>query len=502
MPEHHPTPFPLRRYPLVLLILLYLALGTLFAWLTPAWQAPDEPAHYNYIRHLATQARFPVLQMGDYPHSYLEEIKARRFPPDLSIEPIRYEFHQPPLYYMLLTPFYTLAAGSLLALRLVSVLLGAGTIVVAWGIGRRLFPQRPAVGLGAAAFVAFLPQHLASVSQVGNDALAELLFALVLWMLVEQVSREPEEVPAARTNARGGLSGEGVRLGVLLGLILITKTTAYIALPLAVGVWIWRWWRQRAGLRQVIGEAVAIAVPALLIALPWYARNVAVYGWPDFLGLIRHDAVVVGQMRTATYLAQYGWGDYGRRLVEFTFKSFWGVFGWLGAFMDSRVYFALMLVSLVAAGGLLLRLLNRAATAAPMARAACLLGWVSALTLFSYAWYNVQFVQHQGRYLFMALIPVALAFALGWEGALLPRCSRWLAAGLLLLAVGLVAWGLLTGRGLPKWPLALTLAASAALAARPLLPRRLDPLLVAAPYAWLPLVSLYALFGVIVPQLR
>ena len=81
----------------VLLILAgYLVAAACYAVWTPAWQVPDEPAHYNYARFLAENGRFPVLQAGDYPHSYLEEIKARRFPPDMSIDPIRYESHQPP----------------------------------------------------------------------------------------------------------------------------------------------------------------------------------------------------------------------------------------------------------------------------------------------------------------------------------------------------------------------------------------------------------------------
>jgi hypothetical protein len=37
-----------------------------------------------------------------------------------------------------------------------------------------------------------------------------------------------------------------------------------------------------------------------------------------------------------------------------------------------------------------------------------------ALTVFGYLYYNVTFVQHQGRYLFPALIPIGLAFAIGW----------------------------------------------------------------------------------------
>ncbi len=173
-----------RRIILLVILALYVILGVLYAVRTPAWQAPDEPAHYNYVRFVATTGGFPVLQMGDYPHGYMEEIKSRKFPPDLSIDPIRYESHQPPLYYALLAPIYAAVRGALLPLRLASVLLGLGVVLLAYAIARRIYPERAALALGTAAFVAFLPQHLATVSQVGNDVLAELLFAAVLYILV------------------------------------------------------------------------------------------------------------------------------------------------------------------------------------------------------------------------------------------------------------------------------------------------------------------------------
>ena len=56
------TPRP--RLILAVILGLYLALGILFAANTPPWQAPDEPAHYNYVRYLAEQGNFPVLHMG------------------------------------------------------------------------------------------------------------------------------------------------------------------------------------------------------------------------------------------------------------------------------------------------------------------------------------------------------------------------------------------------------------------------------------------------------
>ena len=120
-----------RRLILALILVVYLVLAALFAFNTPAWQAPDEPAHYNYVAYVAENGGFPVLHFGDYPHGYLEEIKTAKFPPDMPVTPIRYESHQPPLYYLLASPVYSLTRGNLIALRLLSVLLASSSSLTA-----------------------------------------------------------------------------------------------------------------------------------------------------------------------------------------------------------------------------------------------------------------------------------------------------------------------------------------------------------------------------------
>jgi 4-amino-4-deoxy-L-arabinose transferase-like glycosyltransferase len=437
----------------------------------------------------------------------MEQIKAAGFPPGMPIDTIRYEFHQPPLYYVLAAPVYSLAGGSLTALRLFSVLLGASIVLLAYGIARRIFPARPTLALGAAAFVAFLPQHLATVSQVGNDVLAELLFAAMLYVLVGWVVADragPNEGREGR-EGRGNLAPTEWMLGLLLGLILITKTTAYIAVPLAGAVLLWRWRRERAAGIAIARDLLAIALPAALIALPWYARNVWAYGWPDILGLRRHDEIVVGQMRTPEFIAQFGTAAYWRRTVEWTLKSFWGVFGWMGVWLDSRFYLLVALLSGTALGGFALRVLpflaRRSVPAAAKCRAAWLLSFSVLLTLLAYAWYNLTFLQHQGRYLFTALIPIALAFAWGWDAALRPRNARLLAGALAVFAVALAAWGVIGPAGLPKWPLALTVALGGALAVVSFIPARLRSLAYAGVFALLPLLAAYALYTGIVGQL-
>ncbi|NIV32419.1 MAG: hypothetical protein GWN58_24155, partial [Anaerolineae bacterium] len=85
------------------------------------------------------------------------------------------------LYYLLATPIYLLFDGAVLPLRLLSVLLGAGLLVVAFGAVRTVFPTRPELPLMAAAFIAFIPQHVAMTAGVNNDALAELIVGGTLW---------------------------------------------------------------------------------------------------------------------------------------------------------------------------------------------------------------------------------------------------------------------------------------------------------------------------------
>ena len=102
------------RWGLAIVLLAYLALGTLYATATPAWQVPDEPAHYNYVKYVAenrTAAR--AADRAITRPNYLEEIKASAFPPPSRSTPIRYESHQPPLYYVLAATVYRLGQGVL-----------------------------------------------------------------------------------------------------------------------------------------------------------------------------------------------------------------------------------------------------------------------------------------------------------------------------------------------------------------------------------------------------
>ncbi|MBC8249675.1 MAG: glycosyltransferase family 39 protein [Anaerolineales bacterium] len=517
-----------RNLLIALIIIAYLVVGVLYAVKTPPWQVPDEPAHYNYIKYLAENYRFPVLQMGDYPHHYLEEIKGKQFPPEMSIEPLRYEFHQPPLYYVLAAVVYKLFAGRLLPLRLLSVLLGCCLLWVAYHIAKEIFPENEALALGTTAFVAFVPMHSAITAAVNNDTLAELILAVILWMLVRYVklvgwsdgrmvgwSKETpdhltkDHLTTRPMGGRAGGMGRFVGLGVLMGLGLLTKITTLVALPLTLVAIIakGRWLDQNRKsdfTRRYLLSAICILLPALLLTLPWFARNTVVYGGLDIFGLQRHDAIVVKQPRTAEWLAQLGATGLAKEFILTTFKSFWAKFGWMAILVDERIYFILALLCAVVGLGLVLfviRNVRQRMLTSSQRMALGLLALSALFTLLSHLWYNLKFVQHQGRYLFPALIPIGLAFALGLREVLARDNAK--AAALLFLAGVLIlaAKGLITG-DFNKLSILLLGGAAVAFGIKALLPEKYDDLVFALPYLGLLGLDLICLFKFIVPYFQ
>ncbi len=463
MPGRRPL---VSKIALALIVFVYCILGLAYAVETPRWQTPDEPAHYNYVAYLAENRRVPVLQMGDYPHEYLEEIKAAGFPPEMSIEPIRYEYHQPPLYYALATAVYRLAGplgfdGQFLALRLFSVLLGAILLLVAHAVVREIFPQDLFLALVATTFIATLPMHIAMSAAINNDTLAELILALVVWLCVKEMK---EDLSRRQLLA----------LGMLVALALLTKTTIYAPvalLPLVALAASARRKRWHASLKK-LGVVFGLG---LLLSGWWFVRNILTYGDLDLFGWHRHDSIVVGQPTTVDWIAQHGLAQTVQDFFLVSFRSFWAQFGWMGVLVDSRLYLLLAVVSALVLAGFVLWLVRVARHSVLLDQfqrwALLLLLLVFVLVAAAHVSYNLKFVQHQGRYLFPALVPIGLAFSLG-----------------------LSEWVLLGAKSLARLPV----ARRARIAALPILQSATFFIL----YLGFALLDLGCLYLFIVPQLR
>jgi 4-amino-4-deoxy-L-arabinose transferase-like glycosyltransferase len=408
----------------------YLLVAGLFAVVTPPWQAPDEPAHYNYIAQVANNRCCPVIEVGDWNQAYLSQLTSQRFAPHLltDLDRLQYEDHQPPLYYLLASLVFKLTDGSLLGLRLFSALMGLAVVWSTYAIGRALYPERPWIGLGAAALVAFLPQHVATLASVNNDGLAEGVIGVTMLATVLYLKRDDEA--SDRTRRAMSLQRMPFILGVLVGIGFLTKASTLLLaaiVPLAI---VLKWWDERAhvgdvgtqhavSLQTLITRLALFAIPALLLGAIWWARNVGVYGWPDFLGLRQHDLVVADQLRTVDFIAENGWQAYLSRAFGETFNSFWGQFGWMALPMPAWTYGVIQVLLLLVASGwvievAVLRRRREFPTPSGSNRSAwIILNMTALLSLLAYVYYNTEFVQHQGRYLFPGLIPFALWMALG-----------------------------------------------------------------------------------------
>ena len=355
--------------PIRLILLLFLLIGTSYALLTPPFEASDELWHYPMIQHLGNGQPLPV-QVYD---------------PALA-GPWKQEASQPPLYYYLgaLATFWVDTSdmahvrwlnphvdngvitadgntnlaihppewsqwrGSLLAVRLVrllSVLLGAGTVYLTYLIGLEVAPQRPWLALGAAVLNGFTPMFLFISGAVNNDNLAIPLASLGVLLLIRMVTQPP---------ARPWLAT--LLIGAVIGAAVLTKQGTIGLLPLAWGTFfIYQWVVANQLVSQSASQPIRnpqsaihnpqsqlllaflrslaqfalMAMPVVLIAGWWYGRNIQLYG--DLLGWSAFIAVL-GERETAAPLAQLWQERWGFML------AYWGLFGGVNIPLWTWVY--------------------------------------------------------------------------------------------------------------------------------------------------------------------
>ncbi|MFN8454579.1 MAG: phospholipid carrier-dependent glycosyltransferase [Anaerolineae bacterium] len=343
-----------RRYAgLIFLLVLYTILNLAYNYVIPFSKGPDEYIHYQYISFIAKHHRLPVTlaekqeagPRSDWQPLYyfttgiLAGYISLDPPPELKVtwQPatrqlidlvlpratlVRSEDERPP--YRGVYAVWQMG-------RWVSLLLGAGTLILTYFIGLNLWPRQPLVATGATALLVFMPRFLFTHAVISDDTMVSFWLALYLLLLTKLIYR-PERKPA------------WFWLGAIVGLSIISKFTAIPALAGALLSLTVMARKQRWGWGR-LGQCYGLLVLGIFLTAGWWVGWV----WWHFnqvgrLGLIsglikpllpgsaaddnpsaaRLATLLSGQAVTSLGEAPGASGNYFNWLTN-TFVTLWGV---------------------------------------------------------------------------------------------------------------------------------------------------------------------------------
>lgn len=266
---------------LLVVFLVGLLNASLFALVTPPWQAPDEPGHFEYAcllgqlrrplsgddRSLALQqAILASLDRNDF-WPLVREPQPAPLPLSFAADPFllrsaRQVGDEPLPYYLAPAGICLLPLSIETQARLMrlygALLFGLTAAATAWGWTGGSRP--PAAGRWHPLLLALLPMPAFIAASVNNDSLA-LFSATLVFAAVLRIQR------------LGWTWPRGLGLAAALALALGSKKTnafllAWLAALTLVGLWRWLGRRGWSSRRRAAALAAAAGVVALVLALP------------------------------------------------------------------------------------------------------------------------------------------------------------------------------------------------------------------------------------------
>lgn len=355
-------PSPWFRQPIALILLAFVILSFASSVINPLFEATDELRHYRFVQHIIQLKRLPVQgevgcsAQGHHPPLFYTLGALATFWIDTG-RPVCSQLEENPfwqyrywevgddnknLYLHTAAEAFPWSGEALAAhiLRGLNVFIGAGVVYITWLLGRAIWPKRPSLALGAAAFVAFNPMFVYMAGSINNDVIAALSGTAVLLASVRLVQSD------------AGLSRRwGMVLGVLFGLALLSKfNLAAVVLLLETAV-TWVAWRKKQW-RLWLEVNLLIAVFTLLLAGWWFGRNQLLYGEPTGF-----------QRLTELWGVRNPAESWGVAIFElpYTWTSLWGRFGYGQVPMPDGIYIGLRWLVGIGLVGLPLQLWRKTA---------------------------------------------------------------------------------------------------------------------------------------------
>jgi tetratricopeptide (TPR) repeat protein len=197
-----------------------------------------------------------------------------------------WSYFHPPLHYLIGWALMQFGKPEVLVVG-ISLLGSAASLgVAALAIRpiRQALPDRPALALLGFSAVAYLPVHVYVSPMPGNEMTAAFFATAAFAAHLRNESRNEPTLSADAFT------------GVLAGLAMLAKVTGATAC-LAIGALsVLRWLRSgdaRGRFPRIAIRALAIGVPLLLLAAPYYGRNLGEFGTPFMTSEAVHDVARV-----------------------------------------------------------------------------------------------------------------------------------------------------------------------------------------------------------------
>lgn len=357
---------------LLILLAVFFIFGSCYIFIDPIWSAPDEISHFTYSKY--------ILDHQDLPN-YFTHLNF-------------WEAHQPPLYYLLssivLLPVNNLSIDiQVYVLRYLSLLMGLITVLVSYFAVRKVFPDKKYIYLGIPTFIATLPMYQYISASINNDNLANLFGAILIYYICSSL--------------RDKLSSKLVILASLfIGMSIITKI---ILLPLAAILGIIIFIRILREKSKKIVKMLYLIIPIILISSWWFIRNYILYGEP--LGWAAMSELWSG-LQYKNIFNQELFITWWKTI----YKSFFGIFGKLNILLPIYVYLFYSILTVVSIFGWFQASIRKKYSTVQRNTVLILLfGFF--ITLFGVFYNSTKFYQPQGRYLFPALISIAIIIVPG-----------------------------------------------------------------------------------------
>jgi hypothetical protein len=460
-PAHQVLRIAATSIPPFWLLALTLCHGLLYLALVPPWQHYDEPTHFEYARLIAIWNRVPPL--GTYDPATRREIadSLYRFqafyPPGVRPDVLGPQAPNigldqrvhPPLYYMLIAlPIgwlqYSAIETQLYAARLVGLAFYVLVVLAAWRIGAILEPDDALLRNCLALLVLFTPAFTDMMGAVNSDVLVNVALAGSLLGCVLLI--------------RDGLRPLPLMLALLgLAVGVFAKRTALIGtVPLLLAL-VWSLQRRilpaRTWLPLLLGGTAVAMLLAFRVSNGQTGSWLQARDWLAWLDTTYLRINIDATIRSVSDIEHSG--EVYPLVFNALFGSYWQRFGWGNVRMGILWERATLIVTGLAALGLILAGLRERLSRPRwwqrcvwLFLAAVIFGWLAGLSRVhplppADTWTYIPV----GRYMHGIIIPTIALIVLG-IGGLLPR-RRHLAFALLLtyfVLLDTVAWAIIITR--------------------------------------------------------